>query len=209
METKNLDEICNVEIVKSFDKLCERAKSYFWDWIINLEDDITCLGDAILNYELFNNKLTPIEQIFNVCYYRYIIDFLNYDDNYENLFIIPFRFLFLEEICSQKEICANNKKYVCDFIVDFSRKNVKEEYIYPIIKNLKYVIELDGKEYHSNKHQMNYDYEREQNLQLCGYKIIRFTGSQIYNKPYDCIDRLINIILNDIEKEVRNAKTND
>ena len=209
METKKFNEICTLEIVNSFDKLCERAKNYFWDWVINSDTNLVCLGDAIINYEMFNNKLTPIEQIFNVCYYRYISDFLTYDTKYEKFFQIPFACVFLEEMCSQKEIYTNNKKYVCDFVIDFSRKNIKGEYIYPCVKNLKYIIELDGKEYHSNKHQINYDYEREQNLQLCGYKIIRFTGSQIYNKPYDCIDRLINIIINDIEKEVQNAKTND
>jgi hypothetical protein len=206
METKNLDEICNVEIVKSFDKLCERAKSYFWDWVSNSDESLLCLGDAIMNYEIFNHNLSPIEQIFNICYYRYVNEFLYCSDKikhkFNNYYELPLNVIFLEEFYKQKEIFANGKKYICDFCIDFTRKTTNKEHIYPKIKKLKYIIELDGKEYHSNKHQINYDYEREQNLQLCGYKIIRFTGSQIYNKPYDCIDRLINIILNDVEKEV-------
>lgn len=49
------------------------------------------------------------------------------------------------------------------------------------------------------------DYEREQDLQTAGYKVIRFMGSQVYNKPYSCIEKLITIIINDIKGVLQNG----
>ena len=37
---------------------------------------------------------------------------------------------------------------------------------------------------------MNYDYERENELKLAGYDIMRFTGSQVYNNPLECIEKI-------------------
>lgn len=57
--------------------------------------------------------------------------------------------------------------------------------------------------YHSNKEQMNYDYEREQDLQLAGYKIMRFTGSQIFNNPCECVMKVYKYVLDTTIKEKR------
>lgn len=72
------------------------------------------------------------------------------------------------------------KKYCVDFYIEYNGK--------------KYAIELDGFDYHSNKKQMNYDYKREQDLNELGYRVIRFTGSQVFNSPFDCAIKLLNII---------------
>jgi very-short-patch-repair endonuclease len=202
------DSFCN-DYAKDFENLCEKAKGYFWGWLLSGENSISCLPDAIMNFQILDCRISPIEQIFNICYYRYAVENIPNADDIEEFCGLPLYCCFIEELQKQKNIVANGKNYIVDFCIDFSRKNKAGQYIYAKFKNLKYVIELDGYDYHSNKKQMNYDYEREQNLQILGYKIMRFTGSQIYNKPYECIDKLIKMILTDMRKEIENAKTND
>lgn len=41
-----------------------------------------------------------------------------------------------------------------------------------------------------------------------GYMVVRFTGSQVYNKPLSCVDTLVKIILNDITNKVNNNARN-
>ena len=107
--------------------------------------------------------------------------------------------MFMEEITPQQRVKCSNKTYIVDFVVDFSRKLSNDKYIYPQIAKLKYAIELDGFDFHSKKDQMNKDYERENNLKLAGYNVVRFTGSQIFNNPYTCVDTLMSLIMKDIE----------
>ena len=182
---------------------CDKAKNIFISYMINkfyysLNDDTLCSCDC-----------SPIEQIFEVAYRLYMLDFHDFNDNIEELekvLPLPIHALFNEELEKQKEIVCNEKKYIADFAIDLSKKSLlKDEYIYPSFHNLKYIIELDGYEYHSDRKQVNYDYERERDLQELGYKVIRFTGSQIYNKPFSNIDKLVNIILNDMRRNIKDG----
>ena len=94
---------------------------------------------------------------------------------------------FLE---TQKEIKIDNKKYIADFYIEYDKL-----LNFFLKKDFKLIIECDGFEYHhNNKEQVNYDYERENNLKLNGYDIIRFTGSQIYNDPMKCVYQIISYI---------------
>ncbi len=202
------NETKNFEYFNEFNKLCLRAKAYLWDWILS---DYGCegIGDAIINLNVCNPDLTPIEQIWNVCYARFFSQYVPFTEECEKIdklcsLELPIEIYFYEGLTPQKEIKYKDKIYVADFVLDFSLINNK--FTLPKLKNLKYVIELDGFDYHNKKQQMNYDYEREQNLQLLGYKIMRFTGSQIYNKPYDCIYKFFSMVFNDIEKECKNGK---
>ena len=53
----------------------------------------------------------------------------------------------------------------------------------------KLIIELDGN-IHDNKENQEYDKKREDILEECGYKIIRFTNEQIINKCKDVINEI-------------------
>lgn len=194
------------ENCSSFIGLCDKAKALLFDSLVYQDKSI---GDEIFNlihgYNILEHKLTPVEQIFWVAYCVYIARFYEFnifEYDLEYLTTIPTHAMFMEEICVQKEIYLNNKKYVPDFIIDLSRKNCKNEYVYPELKDLKYIIEIDGFDYHSKKEQMNYDYGRETDLKLAGYNIIRFTGSQVFREPFTCVDKVVAIILNDINKKV-------
>lgn len=161
--------------------------------------------ELALEYNAYNSKLRPIEQIFQVVYFQYIsgikiwqIENLKYiDDN------IPILSILLNEFTSKKEILCKNKKYVADFILDFSREYIsgprKGEYIYPKLKNLKYIIELDSVKSTKNKYQINYDCEMENTLKELGYTLVKFTDKMVYDNPYSCVDKLITIIFKDIK----------
>ena len=183
--------------LKKFEGLCERAKSFAFDWI--LSEDNCNLCDIACNCDIFNNKLSPIEQIFNVCYFRFVCSEVSQDATIDN---IPLNIVMMYEMMPQVEIQYRERIYIADFVIDFSVKDSIENYIYPHAKGLRYVIELDGYDYHSSKSQMNKDYKREQNLQELGYKVIRFTGAQIYNHPYDCIEKLVSIIISDLKGRI-------
>lgn len=89
----------------------------------------------------------------------------------------------------QKEITINKKKYYADFCFD------AQENIPGCKSTLKLVIECDGHDYHhASKQQVSKDYERENDLKINGYDVIRFTGSQIYKDPYGCADTILEYI---------------
>lgn len=58
----------------------------------------------------------------------------------------------------------------------------------------KIAIEIDGHDFHSSKEQRTHDAQRERALQSIGWKVIRFTGSEIFSNPIKCIEELITIL---------------
>ena len=181
---------------------CDKAKDILLSWAIDYDNNDT-LGDFLINTGIESN-LSPIEQIFYVAFY-YSLSFHKEFDKYNGLTFSSFINELEGLLESQKKI-AIDKNYSVDFVIDFTTKDVTG---FPIFKkplNLKYAIELDGFNYHSNKKQMNYDYERENELKKAGYNVIRFTGSQIYNHPIKTINDLLEIIKRDIDKELENGR---
>lgn len=163
---KKLEE--NTETYKIFDKLCDRAKQI----ILN---GLNCRGGFYYFYvfevdeELIN--LSPIEQIFCVSYRLY--ELVEFENNFKLVF------------SKQEFIKTDKKTYRCDFLVETVIVGNEE------IKLKKpLIIELDGYDYHSTKKQVSYDYERENELKLFGYDVMRFTGSQVYKNPFKCVDNV-------------------
>lgn len=58
----------------------------------------------------------------------------------------------------------------------------------------KVVIELDGHDYHKTKEQRTHDAERERFLEMQGWRVIRFTGSEVYKDSERCIDETLALI---------------
>jgi len=54
-------------------------------------------------------------------------------------------------------------------------------------------VEIDGQESHKTKEQRMADYQRERYLQMQGYTVVRFTGTEVYRDPERCVDELIKI----------------
>ena len=152
-----------------FNSLCDRAKELIFN---TLEDEEGCLFFYICNLNEDLIKMSPIEQILYIC-----------NDIYE---VIRCSKIYVD-LEPQHEISIGNKNYRCDFYINNIVLNKSGEKTI----NRPLIIELDGYDYNSNKKQMNYDYERENELKLAGYDIMRFTGSQVYNNPLECIENIV------------------
>lgn len=129
---------------------------------------------------MYEEIKSPIEQIFKTAFDLYI-KLLNKEDI----------FLF-----SQEEIILEKKKYVADFYFE------QDMYVNPFDTDKKIVIECDGHEFHQKtKEQVKHDNEREYDLKMAGYEIIRFSGSQIYNEPFKCAEDAYNYIMKSIKEK--------
>jgi hypothetical protein len=61
----------------------------------------------------------------------------------------------------------------------------------------KTVVEIDGHDFHDRtKEQASRDRQRDRYLTLDGYTVIRFTGSDVYNDPYQCAEEIHFIMSN-------------
>jgi hypothetical protein len=163
--------------VDNFDKLCHKAKEIILDGLINQNDKLIKFIKKVGILDWSHDS--PIEQIL---FFSLIIV-----GNNEYNFGIQVRL--------QKEIEYNGHTYKGDICVEnitFNENNSVCKLTHSII------IECDGYNYHSSKEQMQYDYNRENNLKLAGYDIIRFTGSQIYNSPLQCAKTVYDYIKNKI-----------
>jgi len=62
-----------------------------------------------------------------------------------------------------------------------------------LLPSKKTIIELYGYEYHKSKEKITKDAKRERYLQKLGYKIIRFTGSEIYKDVNKCVNEVLEL----------------
>jgi very-short-patch-repair endonuclease len=59
------------------------------------------------------------------------------------------------------------------------------------------VIECDGNDFHEKtKEQVKKDKQRDRELTNLGYKILRFSGSEIFNNPTACAEEVYTFICN-------------
>lgn len=130
---------------------------------------------------------SPIEQIFITAFEMYC-----YIEGKEEIVLFP-----------QKELIYKDKKYYIDFVFeadDYLSYLVLQEKIKN--KKFKLAIECDGYEFHQKtKEQVQRDNEREYNLKMSGYEVLRFSGTQIYNNPLKCAEDTYNYIMKKIKEE--------
>ena len=71
-------------------------------------------------------------------------------------------------------------------------------------EEIKVVIECDGHDFHEKtKEQAARDKRRDRDLQIAGWKVLRFTGSEIWRNPEACIDHLNQLATKEIEVQLR------
>ena len=76
----------------------------------------------------------------------------------------------------------------------------------------KIVIECDGRDFHTSDEHRKRDKIRDEFIVKQGWKVKRFTGSQIYNEPYNIAKEIINmyypqnIIISEDQKEIEFMK---
>ena len=55
-------------------------------------------------------------------------------------------------------------------------------------------IEIDGHEFHKTKEQRTKDTKRERYLQSKGWQVVRFTGTEIFENVYGCVEEVKNLV---------------
>lgn len=165
-----------VQTMNDFNDLPSRAKQLVFSYLFETESErVSCFFEnAIFNCEEMES---PIEKIFYVADQIYIHE---NDDACVNIF-------------PQVEINCRSKKYRVDFLYnnqigkDFCKAHNKK-FLAP---DINIVVECDGHEFHQKtKKQVVSDNERQTELQLLGYDVIRFSGTQIYENPLKCVEKV-------------------
>ena len=149
-------------MLDEFEKLPSKAKELIFDNLDNINKNI--LNTALIFSEYCES---PIEKILAVA-----------------LVIKTQETLYFEP---QVEIKTKNKKYIVDFLI-FGDEIVNTY----LKKDFQLIIECDGYNFHQKtKKQVDYDNQREYDLKMEKYEILRFSGSKIYNEPMKCAEEIM------------------
>lgn len=174
-------------MVKGFNSLPDRAKEIMFASMNRL----AMLDDNSLKtywYIIMGDYLdceSPIEKILYVAMdFVYILrekEFENW-----NFMVFP-----------QAEVEHKSKTYRVDFMVSMEKYEDKIQDV--IQKDI--VVECDGHEFHQKtKEQVKHDNEREMQIKLAGYDVLRFSGTQIYENPMKCANDIIDYALTKIRR---------
>ena len=158
-------------VLNDFSKLPNKCKEMFFQY---LEESEKSGFDGYLHFYVsgmdYSECKSPIEIIF---YMAFRIISYDYGIGFE---LIP-----------QHEIIADDKRYVADFVFYEKENDIFGFGRYKSKNDFKLVIECDGYEYHnSTKEQVAYDNQRDFNLKMAGYDVLRFSGSEIFDNPWKC-----------------------
>jgi very-short-patch-repair endonuclease len=150
-----------------------------WDILNNLEEGTKREIDLMLSEQLvgcltlIKDCESPIERMLGVGLYNTQSYWETLADN-RALNIFP-----------QMDITCGKKIYRVDFEIN-TIVNGKEKSV---------VIECDGHEFHEKtKQQAIKNRQRERDLIKIGYTVVRFTGSEIFNNLYKCINEIREIL---------------
>jgi very-short-patch-repair endonuclease len=87
------------------------------------------------------------------------------------------------QVQAQAEIVAGQTKYRADFLIS------DEE------SGLRIVVECDGHDFHERtKEQASRDKKRDRDMLAAGYRVMRFTGSEIWRAPKRCADEVASYV---------------
>lgn len=146
----------------NFSKLPERAKILFFYALEEIEWFGNFIEVCCYDYEYCKS---PVEILFNFAF-----DIMSFQFGAKSI-------IYLEP--QVKIVTKEGKKYFADFEMRI-QKNGEDI-------PTKILIEVDGHDFHEKtKQQVAYDKERELNIKMEGYDIIRFSGSQVWNDPLKC-----------------------
>ncbi|MFD3219934.1 endonuclease domain-containing protein [Staphylococcus saprophyticus] len=108
------------------------------------------------------------------------------------------------DIKNQYEVGVDGKKYKVDFYVTANQQYTIENNDGTFVQSreVSLCIECDGHDFHEKtKEQVKRDKQRERNLAKRGFKVIRFTGSEIYQDTQKCVAETLRILESLINKE--------
>lgn len=89
----------------------------------------------------------------------------------------------------QTDIKCFGVTYRADFLI------LVGDYVHDVDSCLKFVVECDGHDFHEKtKEQARKDKRRDRHLLISGYRVIHFTGSEIWADPFKCANEVIDTI---------------
>lgn len=93
---------------------------------------------------------------------------------------------------------------VLDYRVDFLLRRFLRPEGRMVESGPKVVVECDGHDFHERtKEQAAKDKERDRLLHTAGYIVMRFTGSEIWKDPQECVDQVDELIEADFVRQSR------
>lgn len=155
------------------------------------------LFNVAYNFETYEQCESPIEIIFAYYWDKYFLE-KRYDKQ-EDVYFIP-----------QETITTdNNKNYRVDFWIEYYRlegntAEESKEYCCEVI------IECDGHDFHEKtKGQVKKRNERDYDLKMSGYDVIHFSGSEIYNNPEECVEKVVEYLKKNAKPKLANKFNGD
>lgn len=169
-----------------FLKMPRKVQELFWndiDGIINEEISFKPGVETLLaryQFDELSKCESPIEQILMAYFDRTFRDLEHFSDY--GYFLIP-------QVCIE----CGTKTYRVDFIALFREmQNINDKWVE---KEKFLVVECDGHDFHEKtKAQVKKRNERDYDLKMVGLDVVHFSGSEIYNNPQDCVDKIKNLL---------------
>lgn len=155
-------------------------------------------GDEIVSsYELhaYDSCESPIEIIFYYFFHR--VAKHNYEED-ELGYIYKDGDMYGYEVIPQAKIKVGGNEYRVDFLIELHGSDDSNcpEGVPPDEIYSKVIVECDGHDFHEKtKEQVKRRNERDYNLQMGGYDLIHFSGSEIFNEPEECAKKVIEYLI--------------
>jgi very-short-patch-repair endonuclease len=84
-----------------------------------------------------------------------------------------------KQLVRQRPVPRQNGKL---FFADFAHEHARV------------IIEIDGHQWHTGRKQQMYDAWRQKYLESLGWRVIRFTGSEVWHDPEGCAQKAVHAI---------------
>ena len=183
----DLTQSKNIDDLGIFESLPEKAKELFFISLHEINDKYKNKMTQFIELRKDNYDAckSPIEKILLLSFN--IVSILREEDMHN----------FSVDMHPQYEINISKNKYYADFLV---RADMFEN-------DVSFVVECDGYAFHQKtKQQVKCDNEREYNIKLAGYDVLRFSGTQIYEDSFKCANDIVDYMIQKIELELKSHK---
>ena len=134
--------------------------------------------DFAYDFSTYELCESPIEIIFAYYFDKWKVN--NLDKNTENIYLEP-----------QYDFNEIGKRYRLDFFIEYTTLQGDtidnlNEYCSTV------VVECDGHQFHERtKEQVKRGNQRDYDLKMSGYDVIHFSGSELYNNPQECVQKVV------------------
>lgn len=170
-----------------FLKMPRKVQELFWSDVEGIIDnELSWEPDietklARYQFDELGKCESPIEQILMAHFDKRFRDLMHFTDY--GYFLYPQVFIKCEKNIYRVDFLAN----YCEMIHD------ENDELHEVQKYL--LVECDGHNFHEKtKAQVKQRNERDYNLKMCGFDIVHFSGSEIYNNPDECVERIKNLL---------------